>query len=202
MVSMGSKQLARIPGNGPFVFRVHGQVYHDTSAVTAEIGKTPSYSQLYILDTEKANAIRDVHPANSDCDRDLMRQLVADIRKCHKYAKSFVAMGELMAKEDLDHVAENRPRMAVEMAIYNDRTKDKRRYNVPHGNEVAIVFSSPDGIPPADRDIVGHLRIPESGRGLIRIKTHNAICDPMTYPILHPRGESAFAPNLVNQHSL
>lgn len=67
-------------------------------------------------------------------------------------------MGELIAKEDANHVAEQRPHMTVEMEIYNDRSrnndyKDQRRYNVPHSNEVAIVFSTPDGVPSTNRDI-------------------------------------------------
>jgi len=107
-----------------------------------------------------------------------MRQHDADIRKYHKYGKNFVTVGEVMAKEDSDHVPEQRPLMTIEMAIYNDRTKDRRRYNVPHCIEVAIVFRSTDCIPPTDQDIVGRLRIPESGRGLIGIRTHIVLNSP------------------------
>ena len=76
------------------------------------------------------------------------------------------------------------------MMINKDRrTQDERRYNSQTGNETGVVFSSQDGAPPENRDIRGHLLIPQRGKKFIRINTQKPMCDPMTYPLLFPTGE-------------
>ena len=87
--------------------------------------------------------------------------------------------------------------MQVGMVIHNDkRTQDERRYNSPTAKEIAVVFKRVDGKPPADRDIVGHLHIPENGNTFRRISTRQSMCDPMTYPLLLPNGEQGWNCNL------
>ena len=62
--------------------------------------------------------------------------------------------------------------------------RDQRRYNQPHHDEVAVVFVGDDGAPPLDRDIIVYPR----NKPLQHISHMSANCDPMTYPILFPRG--------------
>ena len=47
-----------LDGNGPYVFRIHGGLYHRLGALNPEPGATASYAQLYILAPEDALARR------------------------------------------------------------------------------------------------------------------------------------------------
>ena len=50
----GSTTAARIPGQGPPVYVVHGQVYHRINVLMPSGNKDPSYGQLYIYDPVEA----------------------------------------------------------------------------------------------------------------------------------------------------
>lgn len=181
-------------GTGPYVFTIHGQIYHNTSAVRpGDDATTPIYAQLYILDSTQANEHRMNFAPNQVCDGELMSQLDALLRQVNPYANIYKNMREMIEEEERLSVAEGRPRMQVGMVIHNDRkTQDERRYNSPTGDEIAFIFKSPDGIPPKNRDVVGHLRIPERGHKFIQIHTQKPMRDPMTYPLIFPMGDQGW----------
>ena len=62
--------------------------------------------------------------------------------------------------------------------------KDRRGYNIPHHDEVAVVFVGKDGAPPMERAIVVYPR----DQPLLHVSYMSANCVPMIYPILFPRG--------------
>ena len=76
--------------------------------------------------------------------------------------------------------------------------KDRRRYNMQHHDEVAVVFVGDDGAPPMDRYIIYPRNQP-----LQRISYMSANCDPMIYPLLFPRGDPGWRCGLthVEQYS-
>ena len=149
------------------------------------------------MDSAHANEHRTNLPANKNCDKHLMEQLDTMLRLCNPYAEVYKMMRQVADEEDKLAQQENRPRLQVGMVIHLDKnTQDKRRYNKPTANEIAVVFKSVDGKPPADRDIVGHLHIPENGNTFRRINTRQSMCDPMTYPLLLPNGEQGWNCNL------
>ena len=62
---------------------------------------------------------------------------------------------------------------------------DHRRYNGPHHEKVAIVFTGENGESPNHRDIIIYPR----DQPLRRISHMSANCDPMVYPLMFPCGE-------------
>jgi hypothetical protein len=80
--SMGTK-FEEIPGNGPYCFKISGEVHHRTSG-NIEIDSTlqvnsierlnhhPSYVELYVYDADTSIQIRMNNPANAQCLRDNM----------------------------------------------------------------------------------------------------------------------------------
>ena len=50
----GGTAAARIPGQGPPVYVLHGQVYHRISVLLPSGNKDPAYGQLYIYDPVEA----------------------------------------------------------------------------------------------------------------------------------------------------
>ena len=72
--------------------------------------------------------------------------------------------------------------------------QDRRRYNLPSHNEVAVVFVGEDGAPPASREVVIYPR----GHPLKTISSMSANLDPMVYPLFFPRGDAGWHNQLVH----
>ncbi|XP_014674663.1 PREDICTED: uncharacterized protein LOC106814819 [Priapulus caudatus] len=171
------------PGRGPYAFRLHGQVYHRSGSLHPPQGTTPSFSQLYILDAGQALQARMQQPANQQCLPDVMSLLQRVLQETNPYAASYKHMQEVEA-EQLRLADENgTPPPAVTMHIL--RGGDQRRYNDPRQDEIAVVFSSPDGAPPHNRDIVVHPK----DQPPQRISHLSSNIDPMVYTIFYPFGE-------------
>ena len=58
------------PGNGPYCFRIHGQVYRNTSALSIKhhVEKS-SYAQLYFIEAEQAIKVKFFYEVKRACDR-------------------------------------------------------------------------------------------------------------------------------------
>ena len=102
-------------------------------------------------------------------------------------------MRQVLEEEYQQAERENRPHQFVGMIISSDRRNIyQRRYNSPTTHEIAAIFKSSNGQPPAERDVRGHLLIPSRGRRFIGIDTQKPMCDPMTYPLLFPNGDDGW----------
>ena len=88
---------------------------------------------------------------------------------------------------------------AVCMAIVQDRSADKRRYNAPRVNEVAVIFQNADGEPPLERDLLIHCKFNENdlnARRTERISVLDPNLEAMIYPLLFPLGDQSWWPKL------
>jgi hypothetical protein len=84
----------------------------------------------------------------------------------------------------------------VNMVLRRDRHFDKRRYNAPTCNEIAMVFVNDDGEPPFQRDIRIYPKNPMNPeQQFINISILSPNLDPMTYPIFYPFGEPGWQPS-------
>ena len=192
--SMGAT-ISLPPGKVPYCFRIHGQVYYNTSAVTINHHvEKPSYAQLYFIEPEQADEARGRNQANVACDRNLMRLLDVDLRRINPYGKLYKTCRTVLEEEYAAAEREGRPHYAVGMVIHGDRrTHDQRRDNSPTTNEIGVVFKSTDGAPPANRDVCARLLIPTNrNTAFIKIKSTQPMCDPMTYPLLFPNGDNGW----------
>ena len=72
--------------------------------------------------------------------------------------------------------------------------QDRRRYNLPSHNEVAVVFVGEDGAPPAPREVVIYPR----GHPLKTTSSMPANLDPMVYPLFFPMGDAGWHNQLVH----
>ena len=194
--SLGAK-LAPVPGNGPYVFRVQGQVYHRIGAAEVEEGVHPTYCQLYLLDSEAALSRRLEHPSNTGCRADLLNSLDTILREVgNPYIDIFRSMKERIDEEVNRAQNEGRQLRPVTLTLRADPTMDRRRYNTPTANEVAAIFVGEDGDAP--RDI--HIRVYHRNGGRLQtISIENSNCDPLSYPLLFPRGELGWQPNIPHQ---
>lgn len=63
------------------------------------------------------------------------------------------------------------------------RNEDRRRYNLPPANEVAMIFPSHDGQPPFERDFSVYPY--NDTQALINLNILSPNLDPMVYPIFY-----------------
>ncbi|XP_051156397.1 uncharacterized protein LOC127278640 [Leptopilina boulardi] len=150
--SIGAK--LEIPkGNGPYIYRVHGQVYHNTYALHPDGDDNRKYGQLYIIDTNEAVLERLKNKSNKKCLSSLMEEIDKLLREINPYAKAFKMMREVELEEEALAKSKNEPIRNIQMWIKRDRSLNQSKFNVPSCSEVALVFVSEDGEPPMERKL-------------------------------------------------
>ncbi|XP_065321879.1 uncharacterized protein LOC135929292 [Gordionus sp. m RMFG-2023] len=190
-------QISNSLNPGPYCFRVHGQIYHRTSHLYPSTGMPPKFAQLYVLETTQAVNGRLHMKENSGCNEDLLKRLDILIRQNNPFSISFKTLGEIEKEEKNRAIQENRPVQKINMIFCADRSSDKRRYNIPNIDEVAMIFTNDDGEPPFKRDIKVYPRV--DGSDLININILSPNFDPMVYPLLFPFGDPGWKPDLKGE---
>ena len=196
MASLGA-QVDVPRGMGPYCFRIHGQVYHNIGPLYPEQGSHPRYGQIYILDTNDAAAERMGNRANVACNASVMRLLTSWFHENNEYARSFRMMGDVVKEEEQRARRERRSTPNIRMVFEVPSHLDRRRYNIPVANEIAVVYVGDDGDVPRSRSLAVHHRI----SGLQRIRDIDKCCDPMSYPLLFPRGRPGWNIELTKNPS-
>ena len=187
--SMGA-QLAPPAGNGPYCFRIHGQLYHRTGDLHPAPGQLPQYGQLYIIEGDQAVQSRLARRENSHCSPAVMAILHQTMSQCNPYVAAYAHMHEIEQFEEERSHNNDLPMPQIKMVFKT--ALDERRYNEPVHDEVAAVFVGQEGAPPSNHDVVVYPR----GEPLHRISFLNPNLDPLVYPLLFPRGESGWSPEL------
>ncbi|XP_065677657.1 uncharacterized protein LOC124818633 isoform X1 [Hydra vulgaris] len=91
-------------------------------------------------------------PGNDGCIHELMQLLQTLINQENPFALAFKNMAEVEDEEIRQAALEGRPTSVVRMFLLEGH--DRRRYNLPSQEEVAIVFVGDNGAPTASREIV------------------------------------------------
>ncbi|GBM25207.1 hypothetical protein AVEN_184619-1 [Araneus ventricosus] len=165
-------------GTGPYCYRLHGQVYHRVSPLYASDHHKESCGQLYIFDSSEATEKRLSN--NQNCLQHVSEKLDFMLREINPFAQSYLQMHRLVQEH---------PTTSVQMVFLEDKNLDMRRYNAPTlCTEVAAIFVGDNGEPPANRGICVY----PVWDTCQNISPLNQCCDPMTYPLLFPRGECSW----------
>jgi hypothetical protein len=173
--SLGAKLDQSIVGCGPYVFKIHGELYHHHGTLLPEEGQTPRYAQLYIYDPSEAMAFRQSNNSNS-----LNSQTLGDLQEMMQAHNPFVHL-YWQATERLRNQPGGRD---VQARLTYKAHTDRCWYNIPTGNEIAVIFPG-EGAGEDSRDIILQLK----GGNLRRIKEENPLYAPLHYVLLFPRGE-------------
>ncbi len=213
-------RLRNLPRNGPQTYVVHGQVYHSVPPIhpeqftrqreresAASEGQPqpeepqnrpyiPTYNSLYILDSEQALNFRMAIPSNGQCRRQLFNELEHLLQDHNPFAQTYKNLKTVEEEESVRAQVENRPPNIFNLTFHLPKDLDSRRYNAPTAQEIAAVFTSPDGTPPVS-NCIAYLNIPLAGKYKKKIHQTNPFCDPMTYPLFHPTGILGWHTNLL-----
>jgi len=96
--SFGAK-FDKLKGIGPHIFRICGQVYHNSDGFHSENIDEYKFGQLYILDNELANEIRCNNSNDLNLSLKVLKNLDTLLRKINPYAKAYRIMYEVEEKE-------------------------------------------------------------------------------------------------------
>ena len=120
----------KFPTNGPYCYRINGQVYHTISQMQPENGKVPGFSQIYIYDTE--HELENCLNAFSNLDKSLLQELQDMMKDINPYAQKYKHVGNV--------IREN-PTEDIQLVLKTTRqTIDPRRYNLPTGTDIAVII--------------------------------------------------------------
>ena len=180
-----------LPGIGPPVYVLHGQAYHGISTLLPSSDRAPSHGQLYIYDPQEAAQRRvqwDEGLRNAHLVR-LHNMRMRDVSPPNRYAQGYKHMHERMLEQQRAGHAPD-----VALRLRSGQTPDPRRYNAPSAEDIAVVF--PGTHPPSSRDITVYLQADEACGDTHAISHLSEHVDPLTYPLLFPKGDKGWCPDL------
>ena len=184
----------RLPGRGPRVFTVHGQVYRRiTNDVVRNDDRHPSYCELYFIESGEANRARMNQNRQGELNETVLTDLDTMLRQTNPFAMAFSNMRAVWLEEQ--RIANANPLVQprrVTMHLVADPNSDPRRYNLPPAqvNEVSVVFAGNNGQPPGNLDLVVYDSNPVNPQHRIQTLSYGfQHADPMLYPLLFPHGE-------------
>lgn len=129
--SLGVKQDQAVnSGPGPYVFRIQGLLCHRAGALLPQPGHVPSYAQLYIHDPRAALQYR--QHRNGRVREDTMQILQNVISASHYYAHLYKHAYEVLQEH------EDAPDVSIHLRCAPNQ--DRRRYNLPTANKVAVII--------------------------------------------------------------
>ncbi|GJE95688.1 ATP-dependent DNA helicase [Phanerochaete sordida] len=174
--SLHAKIDDRVPNTGraPYVFRIHGQLCHMISSLETP-DDDPKYCQLYIYDGQEALQIR--NSRNSDLSNDTMAALQQMLLEHHRYAPIFRHAHEILQEHDGG--------VDVSLSLHCLSSNDRRRYNLPTADEVAVIIPDAASWDADHRDIV----LRDRADGLMHISEAHPAYAPLHYVLLFPYGE-------------
>jgi hypothetical protein len=188
--SFGAK-MPKIPGTGPYCFKISGEIYHLATSVLVENSEgandtpRPKYGQLFIYDPNAAVEYRMHREENAECDRKTMEIIDQVMGQVNPYVQQYRRLHQLIIQDDRRPL----PRREYELRLVRNPRDDQRRYNAPVTNrECMYLIESAEGDVPV-MDLAVH---PIHQRGCTRISPYSRHVDPMVFPIFFPHGDSGF----------
>jgi hypothetical protein len=170
-------------GPGPYIFRIHGELCHRSGSLLPSAGQQPSYAQLYIHDPRAALDHRMAR--NPKLLRRTMQKLQSLLARTHHYSAVYRHAYERL---------ELHPEVpSLSLSILLDKDRDRRRYNLPTSDEVAVLLPG-DGTNSGEtrRDIVLHRR----DGPLQRLSDLNPAYPALHYTLLFPFGSHGWHYNM------
>ncbi|XP_031639257.1 putative uncharacterized protein DDB_G0286901, partial [Contarinia nasturtii] len=152
--------------------------------ITQHYGQRPIYAQLYFFDTDTANYSRMNNQNNERCLRSVMNKISEELDRVNPYVGSFRKMHEQIVQF---------PRKELSIVMKADRDLDLRRFNEPISTDVAVIFTSTDGEPPYERNMIAFHKVTNEVR---KISILEPSLDPLAYPLLFPNGDKGWQNNI------
>ena len=162
-------------GSGPYSFRIQGELCHWSGSLAPNEGEDPVFAQLYIYDP--ATALEARRRRNSELNPITLQTLQDVLWESHPYAAIYRHAHELLLQDG-----------SMDCSIRLHCIGDKRRYNLPIANEVAVIIpGNEDAEASGPRDIILHRRTDTNTLQSLRDGHPAYTC--LHYVLLFPTGQ-------------
>ncbi|KIK80916.1 hypothetical protein PAXRUDRAFT_157361, partial [Paxillus rubicundulus Ve08.2h10] len=132
-------------GCGPYVYKIHGEVYHHIGSLLPAKGGAPVFVQLYIYNL--AVALNSRMQWNQNFDQQSMANVQDVLYQHHPGVQVYVQAHELSHKIPAEQ--------NFRIGLYFDRASDCHCYNLPTGaNEIAAISPGDGDQPTGPQDII------------------------------------------------
>ena len=173
-------------GRGQPVFWICGELCHRSGALVPSGDNPPRYAQLYIY--EPRAALESRMAQNQSLSHNIMQGLQNMLLQNHQYAPIFKHVHEILR----DY---NGPVEDAEVRLRVAPGLNKRRYNLPTADEVAVILPGAQIKAPCD------IILRNRDGPLYQISDLHPAYAPLQYPLLFPRGENRWHPDMVLHES-
>jgi len=183
--SMGGNIDKKInDGEGPYVFRVNGQIHHRIGSLLPLPDNCPKFAELYIFDTKneisnRIRALTNEEPGEQDIDPEIVRGLKKMLDEYNPLVKIF--------RQAHDFLEEHKG-IDISIRIVGADKADRIQYEMPHQEELAMLIVGDLSLENYKRDII----VSTHQNSLQRISIFHPAYMPLQYPLLFPYGERGF----------
>jgi hypothetical protein len=171
-------------GDGPYVFRIKGQIHHHIGSLLPHPHNIPKFCELYIFDTknEIENRIRSLNKLDekaTNIDPYVVKELKKMLDQYNPLVKTFRHARDLL---------EQHKGINVGIRIIGASKGDTIQYEMPHTEELAMLIVGDFSLEKYKRDII----VSSKNKGLQRISIFHPAYMALQYPLLFPYGERGF----------
>nr|XP_028945292.1 uncharacterized protein LOC103408064 [Malus domestica] len=182
--SMGAKVDASInKGQGPYVFKINGQVHHLMGSLLPLEGESPKFAQLYIYDTQnEINNRISCFPhseVSSKVDEQIVSGLIKMLDECNELVQLF-----RVARDKINEQSTS----SLRLRLHGTPSNHDAQYNLPTCDGIGGLIVGDIGQFHTERDII----IEHRATGLQRITKLHPKYMALQYPLLFPYGEDGY----------
>ncbi|WOG83732.1 hypothetical protein DCAR_0102910 [Daucus carota subsp. sativus] len=172
-------------GRGPFVYRIHGVIYHQIGSLFAEESKKPVFSQIYMYDNlEQVNKRMNFPNSEEPLDSEITELLSVMLHRVNALVDIYRQVRDRYKESEV---------IPGKLRLIANRDTDGRESNVPtNAYDFAGLVANSNLAD--DRDILVH---PHDGV-LHRISVLHPCYMSLQYPLLFPWGEDGFRIDILH----
>ncbi|KAI1703697.1 hypothetical protein DdX_14750 [Ditylenchus destructor] len=182
---------------GQYHYRIQGPLYHLFNHKAHPIpGTLPSYGQLFFLDTNQTSDIRANNPLNARVSQELFREIKTELRNSNnQLIKSYQMMYEVEKQQNELARRNNIPEKKVTL-VFDRKARTRNDLPPAESNEVAAIYvTNSEGEVPRS-----YVTVYQTSGSISQFSTLSEFLDPMTYPLIYPRGETGWTIKMPYQN--
>ena len=183
-LSFKAESDVNLSKNNVYTYRIRGMVQHRIGSLKPNDGCIPKCAQIYIYDGNQEE-LRQKYSSNLNPLTliQIKSMLLYDCQ--NPFVQKFLHASQLLQKT---------PHSRIKIEIMSDKTKDKRVYNKPTSQEIAVLITNMDDfdVPNKPKGIVF-----EKNGNLQSIDVKNENLDPLLYVLIFPSGDQGWKHNTI-----
>ena len=170
---------------GVQVFSIHGELFHYQGSLIPGSQEAPKFAQLLFYDPDYATDVR--MQRHTQLDQSVLKQLALELLACNPFISLYKTAYERLQQQQQDQPL--RILLNPQMRLIVEAGADRRRENLPTGDEVAVIIPN-EYTEASRRDILLAVRDPVYRQShLEKVPVTNAAYMPLHYVLLFPRGD-------------